>query len=71
MNIFKTIKTDEWRGKYDYFKENLLQIETNVWAAIYRICDRNRASNENRKLLMENEQQLHQQDLTGYASATD
>lgn len=58
MNIFKTIKTEEWRGKYIYFKEILLQIETNVWATIYRICDRNRAANENKKL-MENEQSTH------------
>ena len=57
MKLFKMIKTEKGRGKYTYFKETLLQIEANVWSAIYRICDRNRAvaNEENKKLLENNE----------------
>ena len=49
MKIFKTVKTEESRGQFSYFKEMLLQIETNVWACIYRICDKSRSLNENKR----------------------
>ena len=42
MDIFKRMRTPEEAGNHAALQEVVLQVETNVWASIYRICDINR-----------------------------
>ena len=69
MRLFTKVRTEESRGSNLALKEALLQIETNVWASIYRICDFNRDRKATKKL--QDEVSNHQKELTGYSSAAD
>ena len=69
MRLFTKVRTEESRGSNLALKEALLQIETNVWASIYRICDFNRDRKASKKL--QDEASNHQKELTGYSSAAD
>ena len=50
MEIFKRLKTEEARGN-GTLAQTLLQMETNLWACIYRICDYNRDRRATKKLM--------------------
>ena len=69
MNIFRRIKTEEAREQSN-FVTHLRQIETNIWACIYRICDFSRDRKASQKL-KDQENSQHQHLLTGYSSAAD
>ena len=49
----------------------LMQIETNIWTCIYRICDFNRERIEAKQKQDQESQKLNQNQLTGYSSAAD
>lgn len=71
MDIFRSFKTEDMRGDNVVFQQMLMQIETNIWTCIYRICDFNRERIEAKQKQDQESQKLNQHQLTGYSSAAD